>query len=226
MVENVLREIDGEQALPSFDGHANCFIESGHQKALLIDFNYDMEPLEGDFPLPYVGPFSLMEETHINHMGKIAFKWVYWNMLLPGHLPNVPLLPSHMNLLGKKLDTAPQIKIAERMKVADIMQRDVITIRQGSALTEAAKLMTHEKISGLPILDVDDKLIGILSEADFLSSLDVHGGSAIQELFDTIIRKRRARKKMGTIVDDIMTKDPICISAESTFSHQKLFIPE
>ena len=216
VVENVLREIDGKEAKPSFDGHANCFIESGHQKALLIDFNYDMEPLEGDFPLPYVGPFSLMEETHINHMGKIAFKWVYWNMLLPGRLPNVPLLPSHMNLLGKKLETAPQIKIAERMKVADIMQRDVITIRQGSALTEAAKLMTHAKISGLPILDVDDKLIGILSEADFLASLDVHGGSAIQELFDTIIRKRRARKKMGTIVDDIMTKDPICISADSS----------
>jgi len=157
-----------------------------------------------------------MEETHINHMGKIAFKWVYWNMLLPGHLPNVPLLPSHMNLLGKKLETAPQIRIAEQMKVADIMQRDVKTILQGSALTEAAKLMTNAKISGLPVLDVDDKLIGIISEADFLASLDVHGGSAIQELFDTIIRKRRARKKMGTIVDDIMTKDPICISADSS----------
>ncbi|RLA31375.1 MAG: NAD(P)/FAD-dependent oxidoreductase, partial [Gammaproteobacteria bacterium] len=90
VVANVLREMDGKPALASFDGHANCFIESGHQKALLIDFNYDMEPLQGDFPLPYVGPFSLLEESHINHMGKIAFKWIYWNMLLPGHLPNVP----------------------------------------------------------------------------------------------------------------------------------------
>ncbi len=216
VVENVLREIDGKLSKPSFDGHANCFIESGHQKALLIDFNYDMEPLEGSFPLPYVGPFSLMEETHMNHMGKIAFKWVYWNMLLPGHLPNVPLLPSHMNLLGKKLETAPQIRIAEHHKVADIMQRDVKTVHQGSALTEAAKLMTNAKVSGLPVLDVDDKLVGILSEADFLSALDVRGGSAIQDLFETIIRKRRSRKKMGTIVDDIMTKDPICISADST----------
>jgi len=216
VVHNVLREIDGKPALQSFDGHANCFIESGHQKALLIDFSYDMEPLEGTFPLPYVGPFSLMEESYINHMGKIAFKWVYWNMLLPGHLPNVPLLPSHMNFIGKALETTPQIRNAVKLKVADVMQREVLSVRLGSALSEAAKLMTKERVSGLPVLDVEDKLVGILTEADFLSSLDIKGGSAIQNLFDTIIRKRRSRKKMGTIVDDIMTRNPVCIGAEDT----------
>jgi sulfide:quinone oxidoreductase len=216
VVENLLREMRDEPPLPSFDGHSNCFIESGHHKALLIDFNYDMEPLEGTFPLPFVGPFSLMEESYINHMGKIAFKWVYWNMLLPGHLPNVPLLPSHMSFVGKDLETAPQIRHATRVKVGEIMQREVITVRQGSALSAAAKLMTEQHISGLPVIDVEDKVIGILTEADFLSALDVHGGSAIQDLFETIIRRRRSRKQMGTIVDDIMTRDPVCIGAEDT----------
>jgi sulfide:quinone oxidoreductase len=216
VVENVLREMEDKPALPSFDGHANCFIESGHHKALLIDFNYDMEPLEGAFPLPYVGPFSLMEESHINHMGKIAFKWIYWNMLLPGHLPNVPLLPSHMSFVGKDLETTPQIRHATRVKVGDIMQSEVTTIRQGSALSEAAELMTRQHISGLPVVDVEDKLIGILTEADFLSALDIHGGSAIQDLFETIIRRRRTRKKMGTIVDDIMTPNPVRVGAEDT----------
>ncbi len=87
VVENLLREIDGKAPLPSFDGHANCFVETGHNKAMLLDFNYDIEPLEGSFPLPYAGPFSLLEESYMNHVGKLAFKWVYWNMLLPGHLP-------------------------------------------------------------------------------------------------------------------------------------------
>jgi sulfide:quinone oxidoreductase len=216
VIENVLREMDDKPALQSFDGHANCFIESGHQKALLIDFSYDMEPLEGSFPLAHVGPFSLMEESYMNHMGKIAFKWVYWNMLLPGHLPKVPLLPSHMNFVGKNLETTPQIRRAKELKVADIMQREVTTVRLGSALSEAASLMTRERISGVPVLDVEDKLVGILTEADFLSALDIHGGSAIQDMFDTIIRKRRSRKKMGTIVEDIMTKDPVCIGAAET----------
>ena len=216
VVENLLREMDGKQPLPSFDGHANCFIESGYHKALLIDFNYDMEPLEGSFPLPYVGPFSLMEESYINHMGKIAFKWIYWNMLLPGHLPNVPLLPSHMSFVGKNLETTPQIRHATGMKVGEIMQREVATVRQGSSLSDAAKLMTQKHVSGLPVVDVEDKLIGILTEADFLSALDIHGESAVQDLFETIIRRRRTRKHMGTIVDDIMTRDPVRVGAEDT----------
>ena len=64
-----------------------------------------------------MGPFSLLKESYLNHMGKITFKWVYWNMLLTGHLPNVPLLPSHMSFLGKDIKTAPQIRVAREMQV-------------------------------------------------------------------------------------------------------------
>ncbi|MDH5656492.1 MAG: NAD(P)/FAD-dependent oxidoreductase [Spirochaetia bacterium] len=103
VVENILREIKGEKPIPDFDGHSNCFIESGFHKAFLIDFNYEVEPLKGNFPVPGVGPFSLLEESTLNHWGKMAFKWVYWNLLLTGHLPGDPLLPSHMSLKGKKI---------------------------------------------------------------------------------------------------------------------------
>jgi sulfide:quinone oxidoreductase len=84
LFENVMRFLDGRPLLPDFDGHANCFIETGHGQAMLIDFNYDTEPLPGRFPLPAVGPFTLLEESAANHLGKLAFKWLYWNMLLPG----------------------------------------------------------------------------------------------------------------------------------------------
>ena len=153
VVENLLREIDGKPPLQTFDGHANCFVETGHHKAMLLDFNYDIEPLEGSFPLPLAGPFSLLEESHLNHLGKLAFKWVYWNMLLPGHLPNVPLLPSHMSFMGKNLETAPQIRVARAMHVRDVMTSDVVSVRQGSALPAAAELMVAKKVSGLPVLD-------------------------------------------------------------------------
>ena len=63
LAENILRQIEGQDLLPKFDGHANCFIESGFGKGLLIDFNYDTEPLPGRFPLPGVGPFTLLEES-------------------------------------------------------------------------------------------------------------------------------------------------------------------
>lgn len=98
VVENLLRQMEGLKALPKFDGHANCFIESGFEKGVLIDFNYDVEPLSGKYPLPGFGPFSLLKESAANHWGKMSFRWLYWNVLLRGgELP----FESQMTMAGK-----------------------------------------------------------------------------------------------------------------------------
>jgi sulfide:quinone oxidoreductase len=96
---NFLAHVNGLSMTESFDGHANCFIETGHGKGLLIDFNYETEPLPGKYPLPGIGPFSLLKETEMNHWGKVMFRWMYWNILLPGkELP----LPALMSMAGKE----------------------------------------------------------------------------------------------------------------------------
>jgi sulfide:quinone oxidoreductase len=98
VIENILRHMEGLEPLPKFDGHANCFIESGNEKGVLIDFNYDVEPLPGMFPLPGFGPFSLLKESAANHWGKMMFKWIYWNILLKGgEMP----FESQMSMAGK-----------------------------------------------------------------------------------------------------------------------------
>ncbi|MCO4763180.1 MAG: FAD-dependent oxidoreductase [Myxococcales bacterium] len=99
LADNIVRFIEGLDLDPGFDGHANCFIETGYGKAMLIDFNYDTEPLPGRFPLPGVGPFTLLEESRVNHWGKLGFRWVYWNMLLPGD--DLPL-DHRMLMAGKR----------------------------------------------------------------------------------------------------------------------------
>jgi sulfide:quinone oxidoreductase len=99
VIENILRAIAGKSLVEDFDGHANCFIESGYGKAMLIDFNYDTEPLPGNYPLPVIGPMALLKETRRNHWGKLMFRWVYWNMLLPGR--PIPVT-NHMSMVGKK----------------------------------------------------------------------------------------------------------------------------
>jgi sulfide:quinone oxidoreductase len=98
LVENVLRTIEGRSLQAGFDGHANCFIETGFEKAILIDFNYETEPLPGRFPLPGVGPFTLLEESHVNHWGKLGFRWLYWNQLLSGK--EIPI-DHAMSMAGK-----------------------------------------------------------------------------------------------------------------------------
>jgi sulfide:quinone oxidoreductase len=101
LVDNFMREINGEELKEDFDGHANCFIETGFDKAALIDFNYEYEPLPGKFPLPGLGPFSLLGESKANHWGKMMFKWVYWNKLVSGE--EMPL-EAQMSLAGKVQD--------------------------------------------------------------------------------------------------------------------------
>jgi sulfide:quinone oxidoreductase len=95
--ENIRRFLDGHELDASFDGHTNCFIETGFNKALLIDFNYDTEPLPGHFPGPIGLP--LLKESHLNHLGKLMFQWFYWHSLLPGR--DIPGLHSAMPEGGK-----------------------------------------------------------------------------------------------------------------------------
>lgn len=102
LTENIVRYIKGKELKAQFDGHANCFIETGHGKALLIDFNYTHEPVTGSFPLPGVGPLKLLKETHMNHMGKLAFRWIYWNMLIKGK--HIPFVTANMSESGKHFD--------------------------------------------------------------------------------------------------------------------------
>ncbi|MHB1783565.1 MAG: type III sulfide quinone reductase, selenoprotein subtype [Acidimicrobiales bacterium] len=99
--DNFISYIHGRPMTKLFDGHANCFIESGRGKGMLIDFNYDTEPLPGKYPLPGFGPFSLLRESEANHWGKMTFRWVYWNLLLTGKdMPFEPL----MSMAGKEVE--------------------------------------------------------------------------------------------------------------------------
>lgn len=104
LTQNVLDYIAGRPFSGSFDGHANCFVETGNGKALLIDFNYEHEPVTGTFPIPGVGPLRLLKESRVNHWGKLAFRWVYWNMLIKGR--HIPFISSTMDTAGK--DLAPK----------------------------------------------------------------------------------------------------------------------
>lgn len=96
--KNILDFLDDRPLSASFDGHSNCFIETGYGKGILIDFSYNVEPLPGLYPLPFIGPFSLLKESRLNHLGKLLFKWIYWNILLKGRkLP----VTDHMSMSGK-----------------------------------------------------------------------------------------------------------------------------
>lgn len=96
--ENFLSAVENRPMKAKFDGHSNCYIETGFGKGSIIDFNYETEPLPGTFPLPGIGPFGLLQNTRMNHYGKVLFRWIYWHILLRGkELP----IESEMTMAGK-----------------------------------------------------------------------------------------------------------------------------
>ncbi len=102
LTENILHFVKNETLAAAFDGHANCFIETGDSKALLIDFNYTHEPVEGKFPFAAIGPLQLLKESRMNHWGKLAFRWIYWNVLLKG--TPIPFVSANMSTAGKNFN--------------------------------------------------------------------------------------------------------------------------
>jgi sulfide:quinone oxidoreductase len=96
---NVLAHLAGQPLPARFDGHANCFVETGDGKALLIDFNYDTEPVPGHYPASLGLP--LLNPSRLNHLGKLAFRHLYWHELLPGR--RMPGVGSAMPVRGKRI---------------------------------------------------------------------------------------------------------------------------
>jgi sulfide:quinone oxidoreductase len=93
VVFNIMAEIHGVKPEEIYDGHSTCFIVYSKGTSSLIDFNYRIEPLPGKFPMPKLGPFTLLKETKMNWQGKLGFEWLYWNVLLAGrHLGAPPTL--------------------------------------------------------------------------------------------------------------------------------------
>jgi sulfide:quinone oxidoreductase len=98
LTENIARYFADQELDVGYDGHVNCFIETGYHKALLIDFNYDTEPLPGHFPTTFGLP--LLRESRLNHLGKLLFQSIYWHALLPGR--DLPGLGTAMPTAGKR----------------------------------------------------------------------------------------------------------------------------
>lgn len=99
LLENILDAIAGKELTAAFDGHSTCHITSGFNKSLLIDFSYDVEPLTGVYPMPVIGPFPLLKESFFNYLGKLSFRWIYWNIMLRG----IPFpLPPAFSMAGKR----------------------------------------------------------------------------------------------------------------------------
>jgi CBS domain-containing protein len=97
------------------------------------------------------------------------------------------------------------------MKAGEVMTTGAATIRPDATLTDAARLMVEHQISGLPVVDAQDRLVGVITENDFLWPQQ-------EPRLVGLLAEGRARvasELNSRRVQDIMTRDPVTISAET-----------
>lgn len=101
------------------------------------------------------------------------------------------------------------------MKVGDVMTSDVATIGGDAPLKEAAMLMVHAGVSGVPVVDDGGRVIGIITEADFVSAeADRSWGRQRKRLLANFFGE--AEKTTASVVSDVMTKNPHTIDSASS----------
>ena len=103
------------------------------------------------------------------------------------------------------------------MRVLDFMTTDVITVSPEDGLKAAARMMVQKGISGLPVVGADGKLVGIITEADFVKQEAGRSQQRYRRLLDALFGEREARP-MGETVADAMTRHPVVVDKEAPIS--------
>ena len=99
-----------------------------------------------------------------------------------------------------------------RYTVADVMTKKVIAVRGTTPFREIVATMERYGVSALPVLGVDEHLVGIVSEADLLLKEEDPAASKEPPLLESRRRRRRRRKTTGVIAADVMSKPVRTIS--------------
>jgi len=105
------------------------------------------------------------------------------------------------------------------MRAHQIMTRNVIAVTPHTSIEEAAEIMLRTHISGLPVLDDAGKLVGIVSESDFLRRSEIGTGRKRPAWTQFLIGPGRAATdfvhERGRKIEDVMTENPITVSEEA-----------
>lgn len=105
-------------------------------------------------------------------------------------------------------------RLLKRIPVKAVMTEKVIAVRQDTEIKEAARLLSENRISGMPVIDENERVIGVVSEADILASAGIKRESKIRDILrhltgETVISSRR-----GTRVGEIMSSPAITVGPD------------
>jgi CBS-domain-containing membrane protein len=102
--------------------------------------------------------------------------------------------------------------MAMNATVKDVMSTHVVAVRKGASFKEMAAMLREQRVSAFPVLDDDDKIIGVVSEADLLTKEALEG--AMPGVFSGMLHHREQAKAGGVTAADLMTTPAVTIGPD------------
>jgi len=101
--------------------------------------------------------------------------------------------------------------------VKDVMTTRVVFVRQDATYKDMATLLREHRVSAFPVLDDEDTVIGVVSEADLLAKEALEG--EVPGLVSGILHHKEQAKAAGVTAADLMTRPPVTITADDSVTH-------
>jgi CBS-domain-containing membrane protein len=108
------------------------------------------------------------------------------------------------------------------MKISDIMSTDVITVQPDTKIPQAASLLLEKHINGLPVVDQDNNLVGIICQSDLIVQQKKLPVPTVFTLLDGLIPltsmshlEKEVQKMAATTVDQAMTPNPTAVHPDT-----------
>ncbi len=120
-------------------------------------------------------------------------------------------------------------RMLNALKASDVMTKQVHVVEAGTRLADIAQLLADKGISGAPVIDRHGKIIGVVSEKDFLGMMGAGRTRSFMEVVAFCLKNRGcvATPMRDSVVDDIMSQPAITASAQISIADiSSLFMKE
>ena len=115
-------------------------------------------------------------------------------------------------------DVCIRSSIGLEMLVKDVMTKDVISVMKYESIVRVATILSERNISGIPVVDREKKVIGIITQADILSVVGIRREQTLKDLLKHMLGEPLPQRRIGDLVGDIMTSSVLTIGPDANIA--------
>lgn len=161
--------------------------------------------------------FTLLTRTKI---GFVLSGIPFYYIIFPAGIARLNYAEDERRGILKSMDRGKLKKVL----VKDIMTKKAISVSPDTLVTDATKIITEHNFDGLPVIDQDNRLVGILTEYDLITKTSTVNVSLLQQILSDIYSQKKENAQQigaGSIssltVKDVMNKQPLALKENATF---------